>query len=438
MVLWIGVDDTDSLQGMCTTYLAAELVHDLTEDRDLIGYPRLVRLNPTIPWKTRGNGAICLRFGRGVGPRILIGDLEGRPVWSFVRASGHEDPERLHARVAHHVESRSEFREPTTNPGFCILSEQPRPALYWKAVRRIVSKEEALAAVRSPGVLREYKNGRGIIGALAATSWRPHDRTYEVLGYRDESHWGTLRVLESGSVRDMDRQFASTFNNYDYDSDRMIIAPHSPCPILFGIRGDDPHDLPAAMRTVRGESPAGWLIFETNQGTDDHVLPAPSYEPRTTVQVDRQVSGRPHTIRGGHVIVEMDGLDAAAYEPSKRFRDIVRALRPGDSVRLVGSIRDEPRTLNIEKLRVLSLVEESRRVSNPVCPTCRKRAKSMGTKGGFRCARCGRRFPATAAITERVRRLLKPGWYEPPVGSRRHLSKPLSRQPARSERLGAA
>src|SRR2546425_12763398 len=118
MVLWIGVDDTDSLQGMCTTFLAAEIVRELTEDYDLIGLPRLVRLNPTVPWKTRGNGAICLRFGRGVGPRILIGDLEGRPVWSFVRASGHEDPERLHARVAHHVESRSEFREPTTNPGF--------------------------------------------------------------------------------------------------------------------------------------------------------------------------------------------------------------------------------------------------------------------------------------------------------------------------------
>src|SRR2546428_8735590 len=94
----------------------------------------------------------------------------------------------------------------------------------------------------------------------------------------------------------------------------------------------------------------------------------------------------------------MDGLDAAAYEPSKRFRDIVRALRPGDSVRLVGSIRDEPRTLNIEKLRVLSLVEESRRGSNPVCPPRRKRAKSMGTKGGFSCARCGQPFPGTPAI----------------------------------------
>ena len=43
MVLWIGVDDTDSLGGMCTTYLATELIRALTEEYDLIGYPRLVR-----------------------------------------------------------------------------------------------------------------------------------------------------------------------------------------------------------------------------------------------------------------------------------------------------------------------------------------------------------------------------------------------------------
>jgi tRNA(Ile2)-agmatinylcytidine synthase len=438
MVLWIGVDDTDSLRGMCTTFLAAEIVRELTEEYDLIGFPRLVRLNPNIPWKTRGNGAICLRFGRGVGRRTPIGELDGRPVWSFARAHGHDDPERVRDRVAQLVESRSEFREPTTNPGFSILPKQPAATLYWKAVRRIVSKEEALAAVRSPGVLREYKNGRGIIGALAATAWRPRDRTYEVLCYRDESRWGTPRVLESDSVKDMDRKFASTFNNYDYACDRIVIAPHSPCPILFGIRGDDASVLLAAMRTIQGEPPAGWIVFETNQGTDDHVLPAPSFEPQTTVRVDRRVSGLPRTIRGGHVVVEMDGLDAAAYEPSKGFRNIVRALRPGDRVRLVGSIRDEPRTLNIEKLEVLFLVEESRKLSNPLCLTCRKRAKSRGTAAGFRCSRCGQRFPASAAFMERVIRPLEPGWYEPPVGSRRHLSKPLSRRRARSDRPAAA
>src|SRR5437867_7626032 len=438
MVLWIGVDDTDSLQGMCTTFLAAEIVRELTEDYDLIGFPRLVRLNPNVPWKTRGNGAICLRFGRGTGRRNLIGELESQPVWSFARAEGVDDPERVQSRIANLVERRSEFREPTTNPGFCILSKQPAATLYWKAVRRIVSKEEALAAVRSPGVLREYKNGRGIIGALAAAAWRPRDRTYEVLAYRDESRWGTPRDLESDSVKNMDRSFASTFNNYDYENDRIVIAPRSPCPILLGIRGDDPSVLPAALQTIKGESPAGWIVFETNQGTDDHVIPAPTFEPQTTVQVETQVLGLPRTIRGGHVVLEMNGLEAVAYEPSKGFRNIVRALRPGDRVRVVGSIRAQPKTLNIEKLQVLSLVEESRKLANPLCLRCQKRAKSMGTRAGFRCARCGQRFPHSAAVRELVSRALEPGWYEPPAGSRRHLSQPLSRRLDRSRRRAAA
>jgi len=72
MVLWIGVDDTDSLKGMCTTYLATELIRELTEEHDLIGYPRLVRLNPNIPWKTRGNGAIAPAVGRGCGRPFRI------------------------------------------------------------------------------------------------------------------------------------------------------------------------------------------------------------------------------------------------------------------------------------------------------------------------------------------------------------------------------
>src|SRR2546427_672498 len=83
MVLWIGVDDTDSLRGMCTTFLAAELVRDLTRDFDLIGYPRLVRLNPNIPWKTRGNAAVWLRIGSGRGQPMKVGELGGR-MRSFV------------------------------------------------------------------------------------------------------------------------------------------------------------------------------------------------------------------------------------------------------------------------------------------------------------------------------------------------------------------
>ncbi len=149
MVLWIGLDDTDSLQGMCTTYLATELVSELTKDYDLIGYPRLVRLNPNIPWKTRGNGAICLRFSKGVGRGTVIGEIANQWIRSFARARGRDDPASVRDRVARLVEKRSEFRDPSTNPGFCILPEPPRAALYWKAVRRVVAKEEAIREIRT-------------------------------------------------------------------------------------------------------------------------------------------------------------------------------------------------------------------------------------------------------------------------------------------------
>src|SRR5947199_4968185 len=94
MVLWIGVDDTDSLRGMCTTFLATEIIRELTEEFDLIGFPRLVRLNPNVPWKTRGNGAICLRFGRGLGRRTQIGNTGGRVCTPFTYATRKPAPAR--------------------------------------------------------------------------------------------------------------------------------------------------------------------------------------------------------------------------------------------------------------------------------------------------------------------------------------------------------
>src|SRR5438093_9576804 len=101
----------------------------------------------------------------------------------------------------------------------------------------------------------------------------------------------------------MDRTFTPAFNIYDDECNRIVIAPHSPCPILFGIRGDDPGVLPSAMRTIKGVPAPGSMVFETNQGTDDHMIPGQTVEPKTTVQVEMEVSGRPRSISGGHFVV---------------------------------------------------------------------------------------------------------------------------------------
>ena len=80
--MYVAVDDTDSSTWMCTTFLATELIRAL-DDLDLIGFPRLVRLNPAVPWKTRGNGALCIRVGKGSGKRQYIGNIANREIFCY-------------------------------------------------------------------------------------------------------------------------------------------------------------------------------------------------------------------------------------------------------------------------------------------------------------------------------------------------------------------
>ena len=61
--LYIGVDDTDSPDGMCTTYLASQIINEFKENGiELVDYPRLIRLNPFARHKTRGNGGVALKI----------------------------------------------------------------------------------------------------------------------------------------------------------------------------------------------------------------------------------------------------------------------------------------------------------------------------------------------------------------------------------------
>lgn len=430
MPLYLGVDDTDSLRGMCTTFLATELIRALPE-WDLIGFPRLVRLNPNIPWKTRGNGAVCLRLGRGRGRSFRVGEISNRDVIAYPRGASAPASEDLAETVADVVQRWSELDDPRTNPAFVLLQRAPPPGLYWRAVRGVVAKGEALRAIRGLGLRREWKNGRGLIGAAAAAAWRPKDRTYEVLAYRAPSRWGTVRDVPAESVRSLDARFPSTFNNYDPEDGRVVITPRTPCPILCGIRGDDPEALPHALRSLGGEPPERWLVFETNQGTDDHVLRNPRHAaPGTTIEVRGTVVEEPRTIPGGHVVFPLrwrETTDVVAYEPSKGFRRVVRNLAPGDSVRVVGAVRKSPRSLNLERLEVLALARVLRKAGNPRCPSCGRGMKSTGRSAPFRCRRCGAKRPRTDEILREAPRRIAVGRYEPPVGSRRHLSKPLKR-----------
>ncbi len=429
--MYIGVDDTDSVKGMCTTYLATELIREFSE-LDLIGNPRLVRLNPNVPWKTRGNGAVCLRFGRGLGKPVPIGEIDKKPIYRYDRGIVERPTEQQFERACDVVERLAMFDDENTNPGIVMSLHKPPEKLYWQAVRNVVTLDEHLSDA-GVNLKRGYKNKRGLIGSVSAISWRPKDRTYELIAYRAKDRWGKSREIDAKSVIAMDRKVKTTFNNYDHEEKHMAIAPNSPCPILYGIRGDVEKDLHKAAKILKSERKDRWLIYLTNHGTDDHIIRGRLSDlvPYTSVKVGGTVASMPRALKGGHLIFELKNnrarVDCTIYEPAKGFREVGGALRPGDRITVFGGIREKPFTINVEKLRIEYLVEVMTKTANPMCKKCEKRMKSAGTGQGYRCVKCKTKAPGSKAEFTRVSRGVKLGWYEPPVGSRRHLSKPLKR-----------
>ncbi len=426
--MWIGIDDTDSKKGMCTTYLATEVIKAIQKRGfNIIGYPRLVRLNPNIPWKTRGNGAIAIQCGKGNDKRIKIGEIEGN-VYSFSAKGSDEEIDEIKEDVDSIVSSLAEMDSPDTHPGVVFLKKKPPYYLYKKAVTDILSLREVKKIINKMGnSFLSYKKGRGLIGATAAVAWRPRDRTYEMLTYRKGERW-----IDAESVKKMDRKCPKTFDNYDYENRHIQIMPNSPCPILYGIRGDGVEELRKAMKIVISSEIERWLLFETNQGTDAHVQRKKIEEvkPYESVIIKGAVWEEPRVIKGGHMILSVKNgkeIECAAYEPTKGFRRLIQKLVRGDVIIVYGGVRKEPMTINIEKMKVCRLAEAYKKKENPLCERCGKHMKSIGKGGGYRCRKCGEKAREKDAIMEKVKRDIKEGWYEVPVVSRRHLAKPLKR-----------
>ena len=426
--MFVAVDDTDSVNGNCTTFLATEIIRELS-DLDLIGNPRLVRLNPATPWKTRGNGSLVMRFGKGLGHKRRSGNINGSDVFCYDDCDEWEpDPEMLMERIIPLIQSR---HEDDANPGLLISDVRPDPSFYTLGVTTIMDRKVVDAEIdRIGGTTFRIGNGRGLIGCTCGMAWIPEDRTFELLSYRPEGRWGTKRVFDPLSIRDVEHGYPSTFNSWEDRMEKVAMVPSTPCPVMYGLRGDSEEDLIQASAEIRTEPIERWMVFLTNQGTDDHIINDPvSLIPNQSYRLQGMISSCARHIGGGHVLIDMDTgfgpVTCAAYEPSKEFRYALDWLHPGDAVEVFGELREDPRTLNIEKLHVISVSEETRKISNPVCPACSRTMKSVGKDMGYRCKRCG--TSAEDPVTEPVRRQIVPGWYEPPTAARRHLSKPLKR-----------
>ena len=427
MIIHLGVDDIDSPRGGCTTHFIYRLLGKWLHDPKvkLIDYPNLIRLNPGVPWKTRGNGALVLRLDTSRDPEDLFEEA-----------------------LAYAEEYVSEYRHPESQPGIALYKGKINALLEWfsrKALSDIIPSTLLDRIIHKLGDKIIYKGiiggHRGLIGSLAGIGYRMTrtDYTYELIAYRSEENYGKPRKVSSESVKKMAiATRGRTFLNYDWETDKPLILPHGPDPVLLGIRGEEPGDVLEAFGMLDIEEPVeGALIFRTNQHTDAHLLRINSLREAyiyRSVRIKVRVHSKPKRITGGHVIFSVtDGIhviDVAAYEPTGRFRDVVERLLPGDIVEVMGVVRPMSSrhgpTINLEKLHVIALAPNVK-LLNPLCPRCGSRLKSAGKNKGFKCPKCGLRVGGLPREIVYLERKISPGWYEPPPRAFKHLMKPLER-----------
>ncbi|EMA19894.1 tRNA(Ile)(2)-agmatinylcytidine synthase [Haloarcula argentinensis] len=407
----VGLDDTDSRErGMCTTYAAATLAESIRNAGGTVERLLLVRLNPAVEHKTRGNAALAVHT-----------DL---------------DPDRA-LGLAEDVLDMAETDDPRTNPGAIVADCDPEdvpPQVATFARETIRSIQDPMAATTLADVVGfarcQRGNGRGLVGALAAVgAWAAlSDWTYEHIAYREQDLWGTERAVDGESVRAAaEEYYPDVWDTVDRESGYPVCVPRTPCPILYGIRGDDPDACRAVADAINSELIACRATFVTNQGTDVHLQDAAvdAVTADSAYRVTGDVIETPETRAGGHVFFTLEGdgaaLDCAAFEPTKGFRDRVRSLRVGDRITACGEVSDG--TLKLEKFAVRELVRTES--VTPDCPGCGRSMKSAGRNQGYRCRDCG--TGADGKTEQSIERGLERGWYEVPPVARRHIAKPLVR-----------
>jgi len=415
-ILHIGFDDTDSAKGMCTTFLAYKIVEYLKREKvKFLDYPYLIRFNPNIPWKTRGNGAVALKIST-------------------------TKPNLIKKNIIRFIKKHSAITD-GANPGLVFYENKEIPKHFYEfgktALYDIVNRKKAREFV-SQNNLEAFHigNGQGLVGAIGAIGYYFRDFTYELISYRHESNFGKKRLIFKDSVKTMQKAtFPQTFNNFDESEDRVLIAPHGPDPVFFGVRGEDVDSVIRGASLINSkEKFHGYMVFRSNQGTGDHLLnglDAKNLKPFSSGFLIGKVLEKPKIERGGHVFFSIDTggvkTNCAVYKPTGLTYTASKLIK-GDFVKVGGGIRKaskkHERILNIEFLEILQL-EKNVVLKNPTCPKCQKNMKSRGRGQGYECKKCVQ--ISQNKILKEIPRELEKELYLPILSAHRHLTRPLQR-----------
>jgi len=391
---WLGLDDTDSLAGGCTTKSMEDLLQNLPDDVR-VGTVRLVRLWPFASGRTRGNAALSVE--------LLCDDEEA--LLSHLDRWWAEELSNLKGLISpsHH----SDRPQVPSDPGMVWFDSQPDPMHYWSAVQHHVEAIDLPQATKSWG-------GAGIIGATAAAAWPGVNSTWESIAWRQTSNTDAPRSVCTKSLAEIDN-WPGTFMSRDPRSGTSLIAPRGHSPVLCGVRATTEEQAEQALTHLLSspntEPSAGHRTFKTNQASGDHLQPVVRAMVEDVV-VDAQRK---------HAKVETTQGIWISFGEGGPVNQLARWLKKGDIVELNG-LESEDGTFHMEQLRVVSW--NARTQLRPLCSNCNVRMKSMGRNQGVRCPTCKQRLddswvdvPSEPPFKD---------WVEPPASARRHLARPLA------------
>ena len=415
-ILNVGFDDTDSPKGMCTTFLAYKIVDLLHKQKtEFLDFPRLIRFNPNIPWKTRGNGAVSIKIKT-------------------------KNPSKVKNQIKNLVSKYSDTKN-GANPGLVFYESDLIPSEFVKfsnlALWQLINRNNAKKFAKKNNLEIYYQgNGQGLIGAIGAIGYDFHDHTLELLSYRKKPKFGKERKISAKSVKIMQEKTSpNTFNSFDTKKERILITPHGPDPVFYGIRGENVDSLLYATTILKNDEKLdGYMIFKSNQGTGDHLkneLNFKNMKPYASGKITGIVSNMPKIVKGGHVFFKIISKThefwCAVYKPTG-ISTIASNLIKGDKICVGGGVRKAsknfPRIINLEFLDIL-ILEKNISLSNPNCKKCYKKMKSKGQNQGFQCTCCGKK--ASKKIPTEIPRKIKKQLYLPKISAHRHLTRPLQR-----------
>ena len=403
----IGLDDTDHIEFGCTTSTFDHLLTEICQSMHCnVIERRLVRLWPFARRRTRGNGAL--------GAILDIPDDGAEKLEEICNKWFC----KLLEQVANHPPS--EF---PASPCLVISLEPTPDSWYWDAVRKHVDSRTLLedATQRCLKVFRS-ETTFGVVGACAAISWESSGNcSWELISWREESRIGTPRVVSAESVSELEKTHPETFLNRDPTKGKGMIAPRTPCPVLYGIRGSTHSAVESAHHWLQSredvEIAHSFAIHRTNQLSDDHIESSTS----------GTVTSLPRETKGGHANISVfssgKSVKLVAFSEGGPVNRLLRSLLPGDRITWSGLVSPDG-SIHLEKIRLDFATV--RIVGRPVC--CSRTMRSSGRGQGIRCSSCGRTETKSWQCTDYETAIGKPvgKWVEPSPSNRRHLSRPLS------------